>query len=92
MTTATLYGSVSSQAGETVTITVTKPDNTTEALTTTVLADKTFSITKVYTDAGDYKAKAHMDESANYFAWDSNEVQFTVPKTTRTGTLNVTVA
>ncbi len=88
-----LHGNVSAQAtaGETVTITVTKPDNTTETLTALTLADKTYSTTKEYS-AGTYKAKAHGDDDAKYTAWDSVEKTFIIALEARTGTLDVTIA
>jgi len=94
MTQVTFSGTVSAQAqeGETVTITVTKPDNTEETLTATTLADKTYSTIKEYNIAGAYKAKSHGDADAIYTAWDSTEVPFTIALTVRTGTLNVTLA
>ena len=87
-------GTVSAQVqeGETVTITVTKPDNTTETLTCLTLTDKTYTATKQYSAIGTYKAKAHGDADAIYTAWDSTEVTFAVALTARTGTLNVTLA
>lgn len=90
----TFSGSVSAQAqaGEVVTITVTKPDSTKETLTATTLADKTYSVTQVYSVAGNYSAKAHGDADAVYDAWDSAVVPFTIALTARTGTLVVTVA
>lgn len=90
----TFSGTVSAQAaaGETVTITVTHPDNTTETLTALTLANLTYSVTKVFTIAGSYKAKAHGDADAVYQAWDSTEVTFSISLTARTGTLVVTVA
>lgn len=89
----TFTGSVSAQIaeGETVTITVTLPDSTTETLTTTTLADKTFTTSKEY-GAGDYSAIAHVDENAEYLAADSPAVPFTIAKQARTITLNVDVA
>ena len=86
-------GTVSAQAtvGETVTITVTKPDNTIETVTATTLVDKTYSVTKEYTVAGAYKAKAHGNADLVYSSWDSTEVPFVITLTTRTGTLNVTL-
>ena len=77
-------------AGETVTITVTKPDGT-ETLTATTLADKTYSVTKTYTVAGNYSAVAHQDADTQYSAWDAGPVTFTIALTTRTGTLTVTL-
>ena len=58
MTTVTFNGAVTAQvaAGEIVTITVTKPDATTDTLTAETLADKTFSVAKDYLP-GDYTVK-----------------------------------
>lgn len=84
--------SAQAQAGETVTITVTKPDSTTETLTALTLADRTYSVTKQYDVAGNYSAKAHGNEDAIYQAWDSAVVPFTITLTARTGTLVVTLA
>lgn len=83
-------GSVSAQAtaGEVVTITVIKPDLTTETLNASTLADKTYSTTKTYSVAGAYKAKAHGDKDTQYSEWDSDEKTFTLSST---GTLVVTV-
>jgi hypothetical protein len=94
MATVTFSGTVSAQtaSGETVTITVTKPDSTTEVLTTTTTGTATFSTSKVYTVAGAYSAKAHGDADASYTSWDTAAVPFTVVLTTRTGTLNVTLS
>lgn len=94
MTNVTFSGSVSAQAvvGETVTITITKPDSTTETVTALTLADRTYTVTKQYAVAGNYKAKAHGDENAIYTAWDSTTVSFTIMLTARTGTLNATLA
>lgn len=91
---ANFNGNISAQAvvGETVTITVTHPDNTTETLTAQTLADKTFSTVKAYTVAGTYKAKAHVDADGVYTAWDSAVVSFDISLTTRTGTFNVTLS
>lgn len=77
--------------GETVTITVTKPDGTTEILTATTLADKTYSTTTQYTVPGQYSGKAHGNADAQYSAWDSTVVPFTVSLLARTGTLVVTL-
>lgn len=86
-------GSVSAQAsaGETVTITVTKPDSTTETVTALTLADKTYSVAKIYVVAGAYSAKAHGDADSQYVAWDSTDVPFNIALANRTGTLIVTV-
>jgi hypothetical protein len=87
-------GTVTAQAaaGEAVIITVTLPDNTIETLTATTLADRTYSVTKEYMVAGNYKAKAHGDADGIYKAWDSEEQPFTIALTDRTGTLVVTIA
>lgn len=89
----TFSGSNSAQvaSGEAVIITVTKPDTTTDTLTATTKADGSFTIDKDY-PAGDYSAKSHQDKDADYGPWDSNDIPFTVPSTTRTGNLNVVVA
>lgn len=86
-------GSVTAQVqtGETVTITVTKPDSTTETLTALTLADKTYSVTKQYAIAGSYSAKAHGDADVSYTEWNSGDVPFTIALQTRTGTLVVTL-
>lgn len=78
------------QAGETISIQVTKPDSTIETVVTVTLADKTYSIIKQYAVAGSYKAKAHGDADALYSAWDSPEVLFTIT-IQRAGTLKVTI-
>jgi hypothetical protein len=89
----TFAGSVSAQqnVGETVSITVTKPDSTTEVLTALTLADKTYSVTKTYTIAGNYSAKAHVAADAIYAAADSSSVAFVINLTTRTVTLTINV-
>jgi len=99
MTQVTFSGIVSAQAqeGETVTITVTKPDATTETLTTQTLADMTYSVTKEYIDAGTYRTVAHGDKvetaTTTYSAWDTAEAQFLVKTlVARTGTLVVAIA
>lgn len=94
MTTYKFEGAVSAQAtaGEIITITLTKPDSTTETFTALTLADKTYSTTKDLSVAGNYKAKAHGDADATYQAWDSAEATFTVALVPRTGTLVVTIA
>lgn len=90
----TFSGSVSAQVsdGQTVTITVTLPDGTTETLTAKTLVDQTFSVSKEYVVVGDYSAVAHVDEDAQYLATDSPPVTFTIAKQSRTLTLTVNVA
>lgn len=91
-------GSVSAQAqaGEIVTITVTKPDMTTEILMAGTLADKSYSVMKQYDITGDFSAKAHGDRvvvgNTEYSAWDTDDVLFTIASVLRTGTLTVTLA
>ena len=93
MTTVTFSGNNSAQVGpgETVTITVTKPDNTPETLTTTTTDTGTYTISKDYTVPRNYSAKAHQDADAQYSAWDSGPVPFVIPLQPRTGTLTVTL-
>ena len=94
MSIATFSGSVSAQEalGQIVTIIVTKPDGTTEELTTTTLADGTFSTAKEYTEPGNYSAVFHIDAGATYAAADSAPVPFTIPLQPRSITGTVTVA
>lgn len=86
-------GGVSAQAtdGEAVTITITKPDTTTETLVALTQADRSYSASATYVVAGSYSAKAHGDADGVYKAWDSVAVSFTITLALRTGTLNVTV-
>ena len=93
MTTIIFSGSVSAATvGEIVTITVTKPDGTTETLTATTLADGTFSTTKEYSTPGTYSANFHIDANAIYTAADTGPIPFTVPLQPRTITASVTIA
>ena len=91
--TVNFTGSVSAQTaeGETVTVTVTLPDASTETLTATTLADKTFATSKEYLP-GDYSATATIEEDAEYKAAASSPVSFTIAKMDRTLTLTVNVA
>jgi len=91
--TVNFTGSVSAQTaeGETVTITVTLPDASTETLTATTLADKTFATSKDY-PPGEYSAVASIEEDAEYKAAASSSVSFTIEKADRTLTLTVNVA
>lgn len=89
---ANFHGTVDGQAGEAVAINVTFPDGTTQTLNTTILADNTFTITEPYTIAGTYRARAHVDASPSFTAWDSVERTFVVTLATRTGTFDVTLS
>jgi hypothetical protein len=91
MTTFEFRGVVSAQiqAGETVTISVTKPDSTIDTLTATTLADRTYSVVKEYLVAGNYSVKAAVAADAAYQGATSNSVPFTVSLATRTITLTV---
>jgi hypothetical protein len=93
VTTVTFTGNVTAQAaeGEAVTITVTKPDATTEKLTTLTKADKTFQTTAEYIIPGNYAAQAHIDADAIYEAADSPIVPFTIGLQSRSISLNVSV-
>lgn len=92
MTTVTFNGAVTAQMadGEIVTITVTKPDTTTDDLTTKTLADKTFSATKDYLP-GDYTVTVHIDADAQYSAANSSAVAFNVSLIARSITVSVVV-
>jgi len=83
-------GSVSAQAvsGETIVLTVTKPDGTIDTWTTLTLPDKTYTLTKTYV-AGSYSVVAHVDADAEYGSADSASVPFTVALTSRTITVEV---
>ena len=87
----TFIGSVSAQEkeGEIVTITVTKPDTTTDIVTTTTKADLTFGPVDYENVLGDYKAKARIEADALYQAAESPEVPFSIGKEPRTITLTV---
>lgn len=93
MSTVRFSGHVSAQVGpEPVTITVTKPDGSTEVLTAITDDNGDYTVTKEYMVAGNYSAKTHGDEDANYSEWNSSDVPFTVLLQTRTGTLEVLVS
>ena len=89
----TFSGVVSAQyaAGETVTIAVTKPDDTIDTLTATTDAQGAFSTEKDYI-AGDYSGTFHIDQDAKYQAADTSPIPFTVNLEPRTITANVVVA
>jgi len=86
----TFKGSVSKQAaaGELVTITVTRPDTTTEEILVMTNEDLTFSV-EYENIAGDYSAKARIEADALYQAAESAEVPFSIGKEPRTITLTV---
>ena len=87
----TFTGSVSAQEkeGEIVTITVTKPDATTDIVTTPTKADLTFGPVDYENVVGDYKAKARIEADALYQAAESVEVPFSIGKEPRTIILTV---
>jgi hypothetical protein len=87
-------GTVSAQAqeGETVIITVTKPDSTLEDLVANTLADKTFETTKQYAVAGAYSVTFHIDADGEYKAADFGPVSFNVELADRTITATISVA
>ena len=68
----TASGSVSAQAaaGETVTITITQPDQTTVPLTCQTLADLTFSTPFQPTQTGNHNAHFHVDADASFTSAD----------------------
>lgn len=93
MTVMEFKGNVSAQeqAGELVTITITKPDNTTEIVTATTTATRMYSVTKDLI-AGTYTAQAKIDEDAKYESAQSILKTFVVALEPRTITLDVAVA
>lgn len=91
MGTITFLGNVSNQAapGESVTITVTKPDGTTDLVTAVTDAQGMFTAT-YNAIPGLYAATASIAGDAEFDAATSNTVQFSVALTARTLTLSVT--
>lgn len=89
----TFHGTVSAQtqAGETITLTVIKPDGTSDVFTALTLADKSYSVTRTYTVAGNYSVTAHVDADAEFNAANSTPYQFTIALQDRTITVNVTL-
>jgi len=83
-------GVVSAQEkeGENVTVTVTKPDETTESVVAITKADLTYSVTYENV-SGDYKAVARIEADAFYDPAQSTEVAFSIGKLPRTITLTV---
>ena len=94
MATVTFSGNQSAQAaaGETVTITGTKPDQTTDTWTAITLADGSYSKTASYTVAGNYSAVASAQADAQFTSWQSLPQPFTITLQARTGTLTVAVS
>jgi len=88
----TFVGTISAQEkeAEVVTVTVTKPDGTTESLTTPSKADLSYGPLDYSNIAGDYKAKARIEADALYQPAESIEVAFSIGKMPRTITLTVT--
>ena len=78
-------------AGQTVTITVTKPDGTTDTLTAKTDSTGAYTVTKTYTAAGSYSAVAAGAADTQYTAWTSKPFPFTISLTDRAGTLTVTL-
>ena len=92
MTTKTFSGKISAQTstGETVTITVSKPDASKDTLTAATDAQGNYTTTKDYTVAGNYSAVASIPVDPTYTQATSPTVNFTIALITRTLTLNVT--
>lgn len=94
MVDVTFTGSISKQsaAGEIVSIKVTKPDNSTETLTTTTKADLSLTpVVKAYDVAGNYSAIASVVADAGYLAASSPSMPFIVSLQARSIVLNVSV-
>lgn len=83
---ATVSGAVMS--GKTVTLDVTKPDNTTESFTATTDTSGNYSVVKAY-PAGTYSAKANYAGDVTYNAVTSPTANFTVGKTDLTLVINI---
>ncbi len=80
--------SVQDEEGEIVTVTVTKPDNTTEQVSTITDAEGAYSV-DFDGEPGDYSAKARVEADMLYEAAESSSVSFSIGKMPRTITLNV---
>lgn len=91
MVNITFNGNVSLQdsANKTVTITVTKVDNSKDTFTATTNADGNFTVTRAYDIAGNYSAVASVEADTKYKAKTSNVVTFKVELADRTITLSV---
>jgi len=79
-------------AGETVTITITKPDLTQETLTAVTDALKAYSATKQIIIAGLYKFKAAIGADAGYEEAESSIFEYTVNLAARSITITVVPA
>ena len=92
MATVNFTGSVQLQEheGETVTITVVKPDGAEDIIETQTLADKSFSAQKEY-PPGKYNAVARVEADGTYASMSSILLPFTVPHLDRTITLSVDI-
>ena len=86
-----LKGSVSNQIspGEVVTITLTHPDGTPEAVTALTDENSQFAANVNEVPGTGYRAVAHIDADTEYQAADSPEVTFEVSKQERTLVLQV---
>ena len=93
MANITISGSVSAQfnSGETVTVTLTKPDLTTETLTAITQEDKSFSVTKTYIIAGAYSYIVSIAADPQYSQAVTVPTNFTIELTTRTITTFVAI-
>jgi hypothetical protein len=87
----TFKGIVDAQekSGETVTLTIKKPDGSTETLQTPTQQDRSFGVTKDLPAGKGYKVKAYIGADAEYEAADSEEVIFDVDLAKRTINLSV---
>lgn len=96
----TLSGNVSAEAaaGEIVTITITRPDNTVDTITATTVADATIptqgDFTAVYTPptVGTYTAQADIPNDGTYVEALSAPVQFIVTSPLLPRTLSLSVS
>jgi len=86
-----IKGSVSNEIGpgEVVTITLTHPDGTPEAVTAPTDENGQFAASVDEVPGTGYSAIAHIDADAEYQAADSPEVNFDVSKQARTLVLEV---
>lgn len=94
MANVTFAGTLSAQAaaGETVTVTVTKPDGTKDTWTAVTNSTGAYSVTEVYMIAGAYSATASVAADADYAAATSPAVPFNISAANRTVSLNVALS